>query len=128
MIAILLCAFFFFLTLTIVSFRKSYILRDFTHVIRGKVREVTSVDEGVFLIIEYPVGEQTATYKHRFSPVKLTENKHNVVIAKYFQTTFYLLGKKENDVLIEVTSYSNVKLAKWLYLLGSLIVGYFLFF
>ncbi len=128
MITILLCAFFFFLTLTIASFRKSYVLRDFTEVICGRVREITTTEEGVFLIVEYPVGEQTATYKHRFSPVKLPEKKFEILMTKYFQASFYLLGKKENEVLTEVTAYANVKLVKWLYLLGSLAVGYFLFF
>lgn len=145
MTAILLFAFFFFLTSLVISFRKAHFLKDFTTLIKGKVIEVDSTDDGVFLIIEYiveqnnaklleqeldnnvKVEETKATYRHKFSPVKLPEKKLEILITRYLEANFYLLGKKENDKLVAVTPYANVKVVKWIYLLGLLAVGYNLF-
>lgn len=128
MTAVLLFALFFFLTLTITSFRKAFFLKSFTELIKGKVVEVISTDEGVFLVVEYPVGKQRAIHKHKFSSVKLPEKKLEFLIAKYLDAMFYLLGKKEGDTIVEVTSYASVKIVKWLYLLGSLALSYLIFF
>lgn len=125
--AIFLFFFFFFLTLTLTSFKKSFLLKHFTEVIKGKVIEVLSTDHGVFLLVQYPVGENKAIYKHRFSPIKLSEKKLEFLISKYLDSVFFLLGRKENDNLVEIRSYANVKIVKWIYLLGSLLTGYFFF-
>jgi hypothetical protein len=142
--AIYLIPFSFLATLTITSFQKARALKDFSSIIKGKVVEVTSTDEGVFLNVEYVAEENVKIqtekespitlvelkkeiYKHRFSPVKLPEKKLETLIIKYLDRNFYLLGKKENGKFIEVTAYANVKLVKWIYLLGSLAVGYALF-
>jgi hypothetical protein len=124
--AILLFFLFFFLTLTFTSFKKAHFLKNFTELLKGKVKEVISTDEGVFLVVHYSIGEQTHIYKHRFSSVKLPEKKLEFLINKYLDSNFYLLAKKENDTLTEVTAYANVKIVKWLYLLGSLAIGYLL--
>jgi hypothetical protein len=127
MTAILLFAFFFLSTLTLTSFKKAKFLKDFTVVIKGRVTEVSSTDEGVFLIVEYPVDEEMGIYKHRFSPTKLPEKKLQILVTKFVDSSFYLLGRKDNDKLVEIAAYANVKLFKWLYLIGALIAGYFLF-
>jgi hypothetical protein len=145
MTSIFLFAFFFLATLTVTGFKKAHFLKDFTTTIKGKVVEVTSTDEGVFLIVEYfieknkdesssqdleteaEIEKQRAIYKHRFSLKKLPEKKLQFVVMKFVDSSFYLLGKKENETLVQVAAYSNVKYFKWLYLSGSLIAAYFLF-
>ena len=49
--------------------------------------------------------------------------KVNFLAQHYLTSPFYLLAKKEGEIIVEVKPYSNAKVMKWLYLLGTLIVG-----
>lgn len=120
---ILLFVLFFLLTMTYLEFKKSKSLDKFKELIKGTITGVTPTDNGVYFDIEYKDKEEIKIFKHQFNKNKLTLEKVNFLAEHYLTSPFYLLGKKDGDLIVDVKPYSNAKIMKWLYLLGTLITG-----
>lgn len=127
---ILLPLFCFFGTLMFLEFKKNKKIKNFTKLVKGKVNEIVSLDNGTFFYIEYPVTntkEVLKIYEHKFSPVKMPEDKVLFLVEKFLHKPFFLFGKEENGEISDVLPYTYTRATKWVYLILSLLVGYFLF-
>ncbi len=118
----------FMATMTFFDFKKSKELKGFSKLINGKIVDISTSENGTWFSIEYFEKDSAKKiYLHKFSSTLLDQAKIFWLSQKFLNKKFYLVAKENNGEIIELKSYSNAKMTRWVYLVLLLVVGFFLF-